>query len=229
VPNFTTSGYGLTQDHVKLSKEYCGAVAVSWYRNDYTLRAIEMLVKAGVKTNVHYVLGSNTIGEAITRLSNDDFPAGINGVVLPLHKAVGLGSPKNVLTPKDPRVAELFSLIDRGKHKFKVGMDSCSVPGIINYCHNVIPEVIEPCEGARFSCYITPYMLLLPCSFDQAHQFGVSLRENTLEQAWNSTAFESFRNILATRCPACGKRESCMGGCPLLPEIVLCNDEGRTI
>ena len=40
VPNFTTSGFGLTDKAVELCARYCGAVAVSWYRNDYTLRAI---------------------------------------------------------------------------------------------------------------------------------------------------------------------------------------------
>ena len=31
VPNFTSSGYGFTEDIVKLCKRYCGAVAISWY------------------------------------------------------------------------------------------------------------------------------------------------------------------------------------------------------
>lgn len=225
VPNFTTSGYGLTSEMAELAKRFCGAVAVSWYRNDYTLRAIQLLLDAGVKTNIHYVLGQNSIDEAIARLETDDFPKGINGLVLLLHKPVGLGASSNVLSPKDERVAKLFQLIDRGKHKFKVGMDSCSVPGIVNFCENVIHEAIDPCEGGRFSCYLSPDMVLLPCSFDQAHRYGVSLREHTIEQAWNSPAFEEFRVSLRSRCSECGKRENCMGGCPLLPEIVLCNDK----
>ena len=57
VPNFTTSGYGMTPKIAAICKKYCGAVAVSWYRNEYTTKAIEMLLAAGVKTNIHYVLG----------------------------------------------------------------------------------------------------------------------------------------------------------------------------
>ena len=129
----------------------------------------------------------------LSRLKNDDFPEGINSVVFLLHKPVGLGSKKNVLSPGDPRVAELYAQIDRGRRRFKVGMDSCCVPGIVNFCHNVIPEAIEPCEGGRFSCYIGPDMVMLPCSFDQPKQYGVSLREHTLEQAWNSQPFDQFR------------------------------------
>ena len=65
VPNFTTSGYGMTNEIAELCKEYCGAVAVSWYRSEYTLKAIQMLLQADVKTNIHYVLGKNSIDEAI--------------------------------------------------------------------------------------------------------------------------------------------------------------------
>ena len=57
VPNYTTSGLGLDDRAVDLCAEYCGAVAVSWYRRDHTLRAIERLLDRGVKTNIHYVLG----------------------------------------------------------------------------------------------------------------------------------------------------------------------------
>jgi radical SAM protein with 4Fe4S-binding SPASM domain len=224
VPNFTTSGFGLTEEHARLCKEYCGAVAVSWYRNKYTLRAIGLLLNAGVKTNIHYVLGNNSIDEAIFRLKNDDFPAGINSVVFLLHKPVGLGTYENVLSPSDPRVAEFYVLVDRGKHKFKVGMDSCGVPGIVNFCHNVIPEAIDPCEGGRFSCYIGADMVMLPCSFDQPKQYGVFLREHTIEEAWNSELFDRFRSHLSTQCLECARRENCLGGCPLVPEIVLCND-----
>lgn len=56
VPNFTTSGYGMTKEIAALCKEYCGAVAVSWYRSEYTENAVQMLLDAGVKTNIHYVL-----------------------------------------------------------------------------------------------------------------------------------------------------------------------------
>lgn len=228
VPNFTTSGYGMTTELAQVSKRYCGAVAVSWYRNEYTLAAIQQLLNAGVKTNIHYVLGQNSIEEAIARLKENNFPEGINSVIFLLHKPVGLGSQANVLDPSDPKVAELFKQIDQGKHRFKVGIDSCCVPGVVNFCKNIIPEAIDPCEGGRFSCYIGPDMVMLPCSFDQGKKYGVSLREQTIEQAWNSPAFDQFRNILGSNCPDCMKRVNCLGGCPLLPEIVLCNDKSTS-
>ena len=229
VPNFTTSGYGMTEEIAALCKKYCGAVAVSWYRSKYTLNAIEMLCNAGVTTNIHYVLGKNTIDEAIQRLKNDDFPKGIRSVVFLLHKPAGQGSQHNVLGTDDPTIKEFFEEIDNGKHSFKIGSDSCCVPGLVNYCKNIIPEALDTCEGGRFSCYISPDMYLLPCSFDQKHTYAVSLKQYTIEDAWNSMQFDRFRSHLLNRCPDCEVRDNCMGGCPLMPEVVLCKRKEKLL
>lgn len=226
VPNFTTSGYGMTTEIAKICKKYCGAVAVSWYRSEYTLRAIQMLLDAGVKTNIHYVIGKNTIDEAIERLKNNDFPEGINALIFLLHKPAGLGSKENMLDVDDPRVEKLFSEIDE-KHPFKVGMDSCNVPGAIRFCKNVLPESLDTCEGGRYSCYIGPDMIMVPCSFDQNKKYEVSLRGTTIEEAWNSEQFEKFRSHMRNSCPECKIRDLCLGGCPLMPEIVFCNSQDR--
>jgi radical SAM protein with 4Fe4S-binding SPASM domain len=224
VPNFTTSGYGLTRE---IARECfrCGAIAVSWYRQDYTLNAIQMLLEESVKTNIHYVLSSNTIEEAIQRLEEDDFPNGINAVIFLLHKPVGLGRQEDVLSASDPRFQRFSELMDAENNSCKIGIDSCTTPGVINFCKGVALESIDTCEGGRFSCYIGADMTMVPCSFDTDQKYGVSLRDNTIEQAWNSPAFEGFRNKLSCACKDCKDRVECMGGCPLLPEIVLC---GRT-
>ena len=221
VPNFTTSGYGMTPELAKLCRQYCGAVAVSWYRSEYTHSAIQMLLDAGVKTNIHYVLGRNSIDEAIDRLKRDDFPEGINAVIFLLHKPAGQGTSANVLTVDDPRVAEFFALLDV-QHPFKVGMDSCNVPGALAFCKSILPESLDTCEGGRFSCYIGADLTMVPCSFDQEKRYEVSLREMSIEEAWNSEPFARFREKLRHACPGCEKRELCMGGCPLMPQIVFC-------
>lgn len=226
VPNFTTSGYGMTPEIAKLCKEYCGAVAVSWYRSEYTLKAIDMLLDAGVKTNIHYVLGKNSIDEAIDRLKRNDFPKGINAIIFLLHKPAGMGSQENVLSVDDPRVAEFFAQLDES-HPFKVGMDSCNVPGAIRFCKSILMESLDTCEGGRYSCYIGADMIMVPCSFDQKKRYEVSLREMTIEEAWNSEPFEHFRNKMRGACPNCEKKEYCLGGCPLMPEIVFCDSEKR--
>lgn len=226
VPNFTTSGYGMTEEIATLCKLYCGAVAVSWYRSEYTLKAIQILLNAGVKTNIHYVLGNNSIDEALERLQNNDFPKGINAVIFLLHKPVGQGSTKNMLKVDNPKVKAFFEEIEKS-HPFKIGMDSCTVPGAIKFCKNILPESLDACEGGRYSCYIGADMTMLPCSFDQEKKYRVSLRENTIEEAWNSEQFEQFRSKMKNACPNCDKRESCFGGCPLMSEIVFCNDKNR--
>jgi len=228
VPNYTTSGYGMTTKLAEISTKYCGAVAVSWYRSRYTENAIRMLIDAGAITNIHYVLGKNSITEAIDRLKNDAFPRGINAVIFLLHKPAGQGSAENVLSYEAPEVKEFFSLFDKN-HRFKVGMDSCSVPGALNLCRNILTETLDTCEGGRFSCYIGADMTMVPCSFDQRQHYKVRLKGMTIEQAWNSDAFDQFRSKLLRSCPECERRELCMGGCPLMPEIVLCASNKRSV
>ena len=218
----------MTDDIAALCKKYCGAVAVSWYRSEYTLNAINLLLSAGVKTNIHYVLGKNSIDEAIERLKKDSFPDGINAVIFLLHKPAGQGTKANVLAFDDSRVKEFFSQIDH-RHPYKTGMDSCNVPGAIHYCKNVLPESLDTCEGGRFSCYISADMYMTPCSFDQEKKYYVSLRGSSIEEAWNSEPFEAFRNRMRSACPGCEKKELCMGGCPLMSEIVFCDSEKRKI
>ena len=227
VPNFTTSGYGMTKEKAVLCKKYCGAVAVSWYGSSYTLQAIKLLLDAGVKTNIHYVLSRNSIDKAVELIAADSFPAGINAVIFLLHKPVGLGSEENVLRIDDPRVAQFFQLIDSGRISFKIGFDSCSIPGLLHFCSSLAEESLDTCEGARWSAYITPDMKMLPCSFDnEAQRWAVDLNTHTIQQAWDSPEFENFRNTFRNACPTCAKREECRGGCPIAPQIVLCTKDG---
>ena len=224
VPNFTTSGLGLTPELAQLCREYCGAVAVSWYRSPYTLQAIDCLLQADVKTNIHYVVSRRTIEEAITRLRERSFPDGINAIVFLLHKPVGLGSRQQVLQADDPEVKEFLSLACAGEHGYKIGFDSCSVPGLINRSSSVDMDSVDTCEGARWSAYITADMKMLPCSFDnQRQRWAVDLRSHTIQEAWDSPAFEEFREHFRRSCPKCEHRDACMGGCPICPEIVLCD------
>lgn len=224
VPNFTTSGLGLTPELAQLCREYCGAVAVSWYRSPYTLQAIDCLLQADVKTNIHYVVSRRTIEEAITRLRERSFPDGINAIVFLLHKPVGLGTRQQVLQADDPEVKEFLSLACAGEHGYKIGFDSCSVPGLINRSSSVDMDSVDTCEGARWSAYITADMKMLPCSFDnQSQRWAVDLRSHTIQEAWDSPAFEEFREHFRRSCPKCEHRNACMGGCPICPEIILCD------
>ena len=226
VPNFTTSGIAFTSEKAELCKEYCGAVAVSWHGADYTYKALDMLISAGVKTNIHYVLSAKSIDEAIDRLRTNNFPNGINAVVFLLYKPIGLGKPEFVLNPDEPRIKEFFSLVDSNTFNFKIGFDSCACAGIINNTNHINLDSIDFCEGARYSAYIDADMNMMPCSFgNQDSNWFVSLRNHTIQEAWNSDIFERFRNSLRHSCSLCKRRTQCGGGCPICRNIVLCNRE----
>ena len=227
VPNYTTSGFGMTDQQVHLTKEYCGAVAVSWYRSQYTMDAISRFVNAGCRTNIHYVLSKNSIEEAVERLSGEGFAKGINAVIFLMHKPVGQGERDNMIEPDNPMLKEFCRLVNTQKLSYKIGFDSCSVPMIVNFCPSISKVSLDTCEGGRYSCYISSEMVMSPCSFDRVETYGVSLREMTIRDAWNSPQFDAFRDSLRRSCPGCPEREFCMGGCPLVPDVALCQSVHR--
>ena len=230
VPNFTSSGLGFTNEIVDICKKYCGAVAISWYRQKHTLRAIDMLLKAGVKTNIHYVLGSNSIDEAIDRLKNNDFPKGINAIIFLLHKPIGLGQKDNVLDISDPKVKEFYELIDNQTFDFKIGFDSCNVPALVNLTYNLNQESFDTCEAGRWSMYIDSNMIAIPCSFDnQDLRWGYDISNDSIQNAWNSPQFENFRSHFKNSCSGCKDRLNCLGGCPITRSIVLCDRKEREL
>jgi radical SAM protein with 4Fe4S-binding SPASM domain len=228
VPNFTTSGILMTKEKAEICKKYCGAVAVSEHFADYTENALNLLLEAGVKTNIHYVLSNKSIDTAIERLKNNSFKQGINAVVFLLYKPVGLGKEENMLRPEDPRVKEFFELIDTGDFHHKIGFDSCTCSGIVNFTKQVNMESLDFCEGARYSAYIDANMHMMPCSFaNQDSSWFVSLRDHTVQEAWDSDIFEKFRYSLRHSCSGCPNRANCAGGCPLVNQITLCNRSER--
>lgn len=230
VPNFTSSGLGFTDDIIRICKQYCGAVAISWYRQGHTYKAIDMLLNAGVKTNIHYVLGKNSIDEAIERLKNNNFPKGINAIIFLLHKPVGLGREDNVLDINDERVKEFYNIIDNDQFDFKIGFDSCNVPALINLTSNLNQDSFDTCEAGRWSMYITSDMKAIPCSFDnQDLKWAYDISNDTIQNAWNSEQFENFRGHFKMSCSGCKDRLSCLGGCPIKRQIVLCNRKEKNL
>ena len=167
VPNFTTSGICMNDEKAKLCYKYCGAVAVSEHFADYTDKAVKILLDNSVKTNIHYVLNTDTIGKAIEILKGESYRKGINAVVFLLYKPVGLGDASKVLREDNPKVKEFFSLIEDSQYKtdFKMGFDSCSCSGLVNYSKLKDYSCLDFCEGGRFSMYISADMKAYPCSF----------------------------------------------------------------
>lgn len=225
VPNFTTSGLGLKPILLPAIKRFCGAVAVSYYRSETTDRALKTLSDYGIKTNLHYVLSHKTIEEAIDLLKSKKYFSQINKIIFLLHKPVGLGTVENMLTIKHPLLKTFFSLIEDPSIGERCGFDSCSVPALLNYTENLLPESIEACEASRFSAYISPDFRLYPCSFEQSLAESIDLNTHSIEEAWHSETFKNFRKRFEGKCEGCKKQALCLGGCPVLPQITLCDQK----
>jgi radical SAM protein with 4Fe4S-binding SPASM domain len=228
VPNYTTAGIVLNDKQVRATKRYCGAVAVSWHDEDYTHKAIQKFLDAGMKTNIHFVVGNDSIDEAIGYLTDNDFPEGINAVIFLLYKPVGKVKDNNVLSVNDPRVAQFYKLIEV-EHPFKCGLDACHVPGVMNFTTKILPESISPCDAARFSMYVTPDGFALPCSFDTTtRNWAVDLKNSTIQEVWDGEVFSAFRKHHRFSCPTCKFSKDCFGGCGLMAEqINLCKRKER--
>ncbi len=236
VPNYTTSGFLVDERTARITRKFCGAVAVSWYRESYTYSAIDHFLNAGCTTNIHFVLSKSSLDDAIQLLSTYDRP--INALIFLLYKPVGKGTSDNVLTDS-PKLREFLSLVTAPRpiapfpippnsptpseavRPFKIGFDSCSVPLLLSSRADVDPMSVDSCEGARFSAYISANMVMSPCSFDRREEFGMSLRDSTIKRVWDSPEFERFREKLKS-CVGCPTGEHCLGPCPLVPEITAC-------
>ena len=217
VPNYTTSGIGLTDEHVEISK-MCGAVAVSDYGQEYTYKALQKFIDAGVKTNIHQIFSyksfsrcTNEILGLIPEDWNFDYEK-LNAVIFLLFKPQGAGKKLLEDVPTKEQIQTLASYIFNPKSKFKIGMDSCLVNHVIKY-GNPTPaqlESIDTCEASRMSAYITPDMKFMPCSFADESKWAIPIDYNTkrnLHEIWNNTEpFIKFREILEKqrdKCPLC--------------------------
>jgi radical SAM protein with 4Fe4S-binding SPASM domain len=228
VPNYTTSGTNLTEEQIIATKNWVGAVAVSFHKQDYTFDAIRRFIEHGCKTNIHFVVGNDSIDEAIYRLENDDFPGGVNACIFLLYKPIGKVKDNNTLHPRDPRVKRFYELIEV-EHPFKCGLDSCHMPGVVNFTTKVLPESMSPCDAGRFSMYITPDGYALPCSFDTTNRnWAVDLNLTGVRDAWDGDVFNDFRQHQKYSCQGCKLVDNCMGGCGLMAtKINLCDRDER--
>lgn len=231
IPNMTTSGFLITDNEVGLIKQYCGAVAVSWYSrfmdgkesNQETIDAVERLVKSGCTTNIHYVVSKDTINEAITRLEMDSFPKGVNAVIFILYKPVGNGIIEKVLKNTDSRIERFISLATKVKHPYRVGFDTCFTPALLRWGDTVPAVSIDACEAATFSMYIDSQMNCYPCSFGiWDKSISESMNSKALREIWQGDKFVAFREQRKEKCSSCRQTELCRGGCRLGIDIDMC-------
>lgn len=230
VPNLTTSGTDITDNELYLIKKYCGAVAVSFYSrligeretNSKTIEVISKCVKEDCVTNIHYVISTETIDEAIYRLENEIWPKGINAIIFLLYKPVGLGRKQKVITFGD-KLFKFLNLAINKRHDYRVGFDTCFSTALFRM--SVINKMsIDTCEASRFSMYIHSDLIATPCSFDNIERrYAFKLKPKTIKDAWESEEFSSFaKNQENINCLECSEYGECLGGCKLKLGINLC-------
>ncbi len=227
VPSYTTNGMGLTEEIISASKLYCGAVAVSYYEPvEKFVDALVKLKSSGIKTNIHYLLTSKSIGDAIELIeSPPEYFGGVNAIVFLNYKPVGKNSDESLLLKYSSRVEEFFVKIsNHDLRKFKVGFDSCSISGIVEHLQ-YSPLFIESCEAGRFSAFISENLILYPCSFMESKSNGVNLKDKSICDGWlKSEEFIAIRESMQNnQCiDTCSFAAHCSGGCTVFQEINLC-------
>jgi len=230
VPNLTTSGYDILESEIQIIRKYCGSVAVSFYSrldmsmketNSHTISAVNSLISAGCKVNIHFILSNDSLDEAIYRVQNNLFPKGINAVIFLLYKPVGRGASEKVIDFTNKKYIEFLENIHLKATEFRVGFDTCQSPGLIYNNQNIRAEAIDSCEAARFSMYIDSELNAFPCSFGlDKKDYQISLKNIAILDAWNSDQFEQFRARQDTMCKFCDV-DGCLG-CALGLGLNLC-------
>lgn len=216
VPNYTTSGNGLTKAQIELTKYFCGAVAVSMYNVGYTFEALKGFMDSGMKTNIHFMFTRRSAKDAIRLINGEDIWKGrvdlgkLNAIVFLLFKPFGKGANTDHLIPSDNMLAEFAEVIKAPSCNFKVGMDSCLVNKVASVRKLSVMEKLcaDSCEASRMSCYISPDSKMIPCSFINKDRGEFITEENTIQKIWNEgKEFKLVRNILSKKpiqCPIGG-------------------------
>jgi hypothetical protein len=213
VPNYTTSGNGLTDEEVYISKIYCGAVAVSNYNQDFTYNALNKFIEKKVKTNIHFVVSQETFDDAIKIMEGEDiwkkqFPIDkLNAVVFLLFKPQGCGADKKHLCLNEDQIKKFADLLLSPKCKFKVGCDSCMINKVrqVRELTKMETLCVDTCEAGRMSCYISPDMKFMPCSFGNKDIYGTQITEDlTIQKIWeHGLPFKIFRTVLLDKPSSC--------------------------
>lgn len=222
IPSYTTNGDYLTDEILDATKRYCGAIAISAYPpfNDSFKAKIKTSAHY-IKTNIHFILKSDTIDIANQWLTNPpDFLEDINAIIFLNYKPI---KPIADLRVNDRgKIVAFFQNVQNCKY-LKIGFDSCSVSGIVQNM-DINKVFIESCEAARFSAFISEDMKMYPCSFMSNTPYYGDLHTESIETIWktNSYFIKHRSKIKNNACRNCRHKIICNGGCVYMPEINLC-------
>lgn len=230
VPSYTTNGMGLNDGILKATAEYCGAMAISFYP-PYSVEQysamVDRIASFKIRLNMHVILKADTIELMTDWLQKaPPFFSKLNAIIFLNYKPIG--GEQNYSVRDNAKYKRFFEAAN-GCRSVKIGFDSCSMSGIVQWMKGVKSVFLESCEAARFSAFISEDMKMYPCSFMVNTDMYANLREMSLKQIWQeSEAFRCFRNSIQTHaCKDCAFQYICNGGCRLFPEINMCNERRK--
>ena len=225
VPSYTSNGEGLTNEILGATKQYCGAMALSLYppyeRYD---EKVKRIADYEIKLNLHVILKDDTIDLLSTWFKEppawfDD----INAVIVLNYKPIG-GS-QDMMVRDRGRLKAFYENASLCQ-SIKIGFDSCCVPGIVTWM-NANPALIDSCEAARFSAFISEDLKMYPCSFMANTENYGDMRDERLLDIWQThPAFVKHREAISNNsCAGCKHHAVCHGGCVFMPEINQCGQK----
>lgn len=222
VPSYTTNGDGLEDEVLQATADYCGAMAVSVYApysEERYSQLLQRITNYGIKVNLHAIIRKETLDMWLKWLSEPPaFFRYVNALIFLNYKPVR--GQKAFLTKE--RAKEFFEAVNKCGG-IKVGFDSCSMSGIVQWV-NSPACLLEPCEAARFSAFISEDLKMYPCSFMIGQEPYGDLKKESLLSIWQTNeSFKKYRqDVIPSRCVGCQHYKLCNGGCRLFKEINFC-------
>lgn len=222
VPSYTSNGDGLSKEILTATADFCGAMAISVYppydENRYE-NILNQIKSYGITVNLHAIIRKETLNMWEKWLVEPpSFFKYVNAIIFLNYKPL-----KTVNESVDVEKARDFFKIVNQCNSVKIGFDSCSLSGIVQWM-DTPSYLLEPCEAARFSAFISEDMKMYPCSFMVSKDYCGDLRKEKIIDIWKENCFfKRFReDARPNRCKGCDKYNICKGGCRLFEEINFC-------
>lgn len=225
IPSYATNGQGMTDDIYAATKQFCGAMAVSWYEPySDAQEVIKLAGTYGIKVNIHFMLNKLSLPQAMELMEeHKDLLENVNAIIFLNYKPVH--STDALCLTDGNKVKKFFEYVETFK-SCKIGFDSCMISFLQLIEKGLLQETVDYCEAARFSAYISENLLLYPCSFmNDISGNGVDLRMHSLQNGWRfGEEFVKMRERLSrpgtqrysiSACQTCENYAMCHGGCQL--------------
>jgi radical SAM protein with 4Fe4S-binding SPASM domain len=229
VANFTTNGLAITKTLAAGIAGKVGAVAISVSNmEELRLDRVKILAGAGIKTNLHFILDSDSIDQATEVLEGrfnhllDD----VNAVIFLTFKPKGRGTESRCLKA-GASLDRFVARVDSSGCSTHIGFDACFVP-ILMHRTEVDVDYVDSCECAFFSVYIDEQMNVKPCSFATGNHDSFSLRQYSMDEIWTRCFADYRRRQLDFPCQQdCAHSSSCHGKCAYFGSLAFCYQPER--